>query len=264
MRKLYCLLLLAAPLLVQAQSKVSSPMAVWPELQASFGVNESGLLFIQNQYRINTDGRFNDLAANGPLQNFERIELALGYEQTLSAHWRAGAVFRYAAEDYPKTAFYTVFLRHSGKVGSLFFNKQLTAEYVGQQGHDVFSRLRLEGELGKRLPLGGRFLTPGIRYEGMVLSGFGGKKSMGTQERVIDRTRLRLNLTYEVTDKLRLTPYFMRQTHYYYVLVPPVYDAQEQLVEEGYTTKRNRISPVLGLEIKYTLNSTPQTASITY
>lgn len=98
----------------------------------------------------------------------------------------------------------------------------------------------------------------------MVISGFGKENQSAAQERTIDRTRLRLSLNYELTEKLRINPYFMRQTDYYYVLVSPVYDEQGKLVKDGYTTKRNRISPVFGVEVKYNINLAPQTASITY
>lgn len=264
MKKLYMLLLLALPCLTQAQSKVSAPAAIWPELQVSYGLGEDGLLFFRNQYRINTDGRYNDLQESGVLSGFERVELALGYEHTLSGHWRGGAMFRFAAEDYPKTSFYSLFLRHNGNIRSLFFNKQAMAEYMNQQDQEGQARFRLAAELGRRFPLRSRFVTPSISYEALVLAGFSKEEGMSNGQRYIDRTRLRLNLAYELTEKLRITPYFMRQTDYYYVLVPPVYDEQEQLVEEGYTTRRNRISPVVGIELKYILNRAANTASITY
>jgi len=79
MRKLYCILLVLLPALVQAQSKVNAPTTIWPELQVSYGVGEEGLLFLRNGYRINTDGRFNDLRESGIGSNFERVELSLGY-----------------------------------------------------------------------------------------------------------------------------------------------------------------------------------------
>ena len=173
-------------------------------------------------------------------------------------------MIRYAAEDYPKTSFYSLFLRHNGNIRSLFFNKQVMAEYMSPQDQEALGRFRLSAELGRRLPLRGRFVTPSLSYEAMLLADLGEEEDTQNQQRTVDRTRLRLNLTYELTEKLRITPYFMRQTDYYYVLVPPVYDEQDQLVEEGYTTKRNRVSPVVGLEIKYTLNRTANTASITY
>ena len=264
MKKCCLLLLLALPFLTQAQSKVNSPTAIWPELQLSYGLGEDGLLFFRNQYRLNTDGRYNDLQESGLLSGFERVELVLGYEHTLSEHWRGGAMFRYAAEDYPKTTFYSLFLRHNGNIRSLFFNKQVMAEYVNQQDQEGQARFRLATELGRRFPVRDRFITPSLGYEALLLANFSEEDDAGSAQRTVDRTRLRLNLTYEVTEKLRLTPYFMRQTDYYYVLVPPVYNEQEQLVEEGYTTKRNRVSPVVGLEVKYTLNRMPDTASITY
>ncbi|WP_299822917.1 DUF2490 domain-containing protein [uncultured Pontibacter sp.] len=264
MKKLYFILLLLLPALTQGQSKVTAPTAIWPELQVNYGLGESGLLFFRNQYRINTDGDYNDLNESGVLSTFERVELSLGYEQTFTDHWRGGAILRYAAEDFPKMVFYTLFLRHNGNLGSLYFNKQLIAEYTDQEERDAFGRFRGMAELGRRLPLKNKFITPSISYEAMVISSLGKKDQGNTQERTIDRTRLRVSLNYELTEKLRLNPYFMRQTDYYYVLVSPEYNEQGQLVKDGYTTKRNRVSPVFGLEVKYNINRAAQTASITY
>lgn len=263
MRKLYLLLFTFLPLLVQAQSRVTAPTAVWPEMQVSYGVGEGGLLFVRNQYRINTDSRFNDLRSSGLLSGFERVELTLGYEQELTEHWRGGAILRYAAEDFPKSLFYTLFVRHNGNLSSLYFNKQLMFEYVDQEEQEAFGRYRLMAELGKRLPLHNTFVTPAISYEAALLSAFG-RSDNTAEERFIDRTRLQVNLTFELMERLRITPYFMRQTDYYYVMISPVYDEQGQLVQDGYTTRRNRISPVAGLELKYTLNRATNTASITY
>ena len=265
MRKLYLLLLLASlPLLARAQRKVTAPTAIWPELQVNYGVGEDGLLFLRNGYRINTDERYNDLRDRGALSSFERVELSLGYEHALTEHWRGGALLRYAAEDFPTTLFYTLFLRHSGNIHSLYFNKQLMFEYVDQEEQDTFGRFRLMAELGRRLPLKSRFITPSISYEAMLLSNLGREYDGSPAERNIDRTRLHLSLNYELTEKLRINPYYMRQTDYYYVLVPPKYDDNGQLLEDGYTTKRNRITPILGLEIKYSINRPANTASISY
>ncbi|WP_187264188.1 porin family protein [Pontibacter beigongshangensis] len=264
MRKLlYALMLSMAPALVLAQSKVTGAAAIWPEWQVSYGVGEAGILFFQNQYRINTDSRFNDLAATGPLSSFERVQLALGYEHTFTDHWRGGAMFRYAIENFPKTKFYGAFLRHNGRIGSLYFNKQGLFEYVAQEQQDASGRYSFLAELGKRIPAGKKFLTPALSYELLLQTEFG-KGATGTEERTIDRTWLQLSLTYELTQNLRLRPYLMRQTDYYYVLVPPIYDENDQILENGYTTKRNRISPIFGLEVKYSFSSSANTASITY
>ena len=264
MKNLYFLLVVLLPVFAKAQSKANAPISFWPELQLSTEIGEGSLLFFKNGYRINTDNRYNDLRDSGILSNFERIELSVGFEQTLSDHWRAGAIYRYAIEDFPKSQFYTLFLRHNGHLKSLYFNKQLTAEYVRQENHDPFGRFAGMAELGKRLPLKSKFITPAIAIDAMVISDFSKEDKFAAQERTIDRTRLRFSLNYELTDKLRINPYFMRQTDYYYMLVSPVYDEQGKLVKDGYTTKRNRISPVFGLEVKYAFNVTPNTASITY
>ncbi|MDX5435700.1 MAG: hypothetical protein LPK03_00795, partial [Pontibacter sp.] len=167
MRKLYLILLLLLPLLAQAQSKVNASTAIWPEWQITSGIggSEAHLLFLRNSYRINTNSDFNDLKESGVLSNFERVELSVGYENTLTDHWRAGLILRYAAENYPTTVFVSPFLRHNGSIKSLYFNKQLTFDYVKQEDVDAFGRFRLMAELGKRLPVGTRYLTPSVSYE---------------------------------------------------------------------------------------------------
>lgn len=246
-----------------AQNKVTASAAIWPEFQVSGSVGESGLFFIQNQYRINTDPRFNDFSNGGLLSNFERIQISLGYEHAFSGHWRGGGIWRYAAEDFPSTNFYTLFLRHSGALKSLFFNKQLLVEYVNQEKHDATGRYRLMAELGKRFPVKQLYITPSVSYEAGLFTNFR-KETSTSEERFIDRTRLRLNMTLEVSTKFRITPYFMRQTDYYYVEIPPVYDENNVLIENGYRTKRNRISPVAGIELKYSINKEIPTASFSY
>ncbi len=264
MRNVYILIVLLLPLFAQAQKRVTAPAAIWPEVQVSTELGEGSILFFKNGYRINTDDRYNDLKDSGVLSTFERIELSVGFEQTLSDHWRGGAIYRYALEDFPKSHFYTLFLRHNGHLKSLYFNKQFTGEYVRQEGQDPFGRFTGMAELGKRLPLKSKFITPSITFDAMVINDFSKEDKFATQERTIDRTRLRINLNYELTEKLRINPYFMRQTEYYYVLISPVYNEQGKLVQEGYTAKRNRVTPIFGFEVKYALDFTPQTASITY
>lgn len=264
----YVLLLLAVATLpvaqpVLAQSKVSASAAVWPELQVGLGVGESSLFFFQNQYRINTDSHFNDLRDSGLLSNFERIQISLGYQYTFTDHWLGGILWRYAAEDFPSTSFYTLFLRHSGALKSLFLNKQLLVEYVNQEEHEAAGRYRLMAELGKRFPVKQFYLTPSLSYEAALFVNFR-EESSTLEERFFDRTRLRLNMTLEVNSKLRITPYFMRQTDYYYVEIPPVYDDNDVLVENGYRTHRNRISPVTGIELKYSINKETPTGSFSY
>ncbi|MFD2246156.1 DUF2490 domain-containing protein [Pontibacter ruber] len=262
MRSRLLLLMFVAmlPLLAQAQSKVTASTSIWPELQFSYGVGESGILFLQSQYRINTDGRYNDLSESGLLSGLERIELVAGYEHTLTEHWRLGAMYRYAIEDYPKTSFIGAFLRHNGNIKSLYFNKQVQYDHVLQEDQDAKGNFRAMAELGKRLPLKDKYITPAISYELMLLSDYKKDENTSADERTVDRTRLRLGLTYELTEQLRITPYFMRQTDYYYVQAR--FDEDMQVIEEA--SKRNRIVPIIGLEIKYSLNTTPNTASYTY
>lgn len=264
MKKLYFLLLLCLPLLGRAQSKITASEGIWSELQLGIEAGESGTVFLRNSYRINTDSDFNDLKESGVLSNFERVELSVGYEHELSERWRGGGIVRYATENSLNALFISPFVRHSGQIKSLYFNKQLLVDFVKREEEDVTGRFSGMAELGKRVPLGSKFITPSIRYEATLYSELGQQEDIGLEERFIDRTRLRLGLNYELTEKLRINPYFMRQTDYYYVEISPVYDEQGQLIKDGYRTKRNRITPVFGLELRYSLGGNPQPASITY
>lgn len=248
---------------VLAQSKVTASAAIWPAWQVSYGIGESSLFFFENQFRINTDSRFNDFRDSSVLSNFERIQVSVGYEYAFTDHWRGGALWRHAAEDFPVTNFYGLFVRHSGAIKSLFFNKQVLVEYVDQEEQNAAGRYRLMAEIGKRLPVKQWYLAPSLSYEAALFTDFR-QADTTSEERFIDRGRVRLNLTFEVNTKLRITPYFMWQTDYYYVEVPPVYDENDMLVTNGYRTERNRITPITGMEIKYSFNRDMPTASFSY
>jgi hypothetical protein len=261
MKKLYFILLLMLPLTAQAQParKATMEATIWPELQLGYGIGEDGFLFFRNQYRINTDDRYNNLRENGLLSNFERIEFSLGYEHTLTDHWRGGAIVRYAAENFPKTTFYSLFMRHNGDISKLYFNKQLMYEYATQEKQDAYSRFKLTGELGWRLGIKDHFLTPSLSYEVLLRTEFG--EGDDTQkQRTIDRTRLRLGLTYEATERFRITPYIVRQTDYFFVEAR--YDEDNKEIDPA--GKYNRVQPIVGLEVKYSIKRPPSTASITY
>jgi len=229
----------------------------------TFGAGEHGIFFFQNQYRINTDSRFNDFREKGLLSNFERIQVALGYEHAFSDHWRSGIVWRHAAEDFPSSNFYGLFLRHSGAIKSLYLNKQLLTEYVTREDQQPTVRTYLLAEVGKQFQIRSHRFTPSLSLDAGIFSRFA-KEETTAEERFIDRTRLRLNVTYEATPSFHITPYFMRQTDRYYVEVPPVYDENDVLVTNGYRTKRNRITPVIGIELKYQIKHTLTPASFAY
>jgi hypothetical protein len=248
---------------VQAQKKVTASLGIWPEIQISYKAGDNGLFFFRNQYRINTDPRFNDFRESGLLSNFEQIQINLGYEHTLTEHWRGGGIFRYAAENYPSTSFYNLFIRHTGAVKSLYFTKQFATEYVMREDQDPSARILFLSEVGKRLTIKQHTFTPAISYEAAVFSQLK-KKNTTAEERMIDRTRLRMNVTWEASSKLFISTYFMRQTEFYYVEIPPVYNEDDILVTNGYRTKRNRITPLVGFTVNYNINSQVQPASIAY
>jgi hypothetical protein len=264
MEKLCFLILLCLPLSLIAQVKANSSIAVWPEIQVGMGVGEAGILFLRNQYRINSDNRFNDLQSKGPLSGFERVEVSLGYEHEVTDHWRTGGILRYAAEDNVQMIFYSAFLRHNGLIKEFFFNKQIQLDYISQEKVNPSAQSGFKAELGRVYRLGGKNIVPAISYEAFLTSDLKKDKNNISENRFIDRTQLKLNITYEFSDKLRLSPYFNKQTKYYYVLVAPVYNNQGQLEQDGFTTKLNRVYPMLGLELKYTIKRTVSTASITY
>ena len=73
--------------------------------------------------------------------------------------------------------------------------------------------------------------------------------------RKVDRTRLRLAASYQVSKFFWLTPFFIKQTEYYNVLTTYTgeFDSNGNQIVKEEGGKRNRIEPIFGLEFRVLL-----------
>ncbi|MFC5269075.1 DUF2490 domain-containing protein [Adhaeribacter terreus] len=244
----------------QAQKTHSEPM-IWGDLQADYFLPNQSFFFFKTELRHNTNsyGLIEDI-------NLYQVYFQLGYDQKLSDHWRAGGSARYTLDRRNNNQVYQAALQHNGKIGKTDFIKRISYDLMRFAESDGMGRLRPMVALERNFNfiLGGRALRPHLSYELFFYNDFQ-SEDLQTETRTVDRTRLRAALSFQATERLWLTPFFIRQTEYYNVL--PTYinevdaagnlvldgDGNPVVVEKDPGGKRNRIEPILGLEIRWLL-----------
>ncbi|CAN5785358.1 hypothetical protein BH24BAC1_BH24BAC1_22040 [soil metagenome] len=240
-------LLLLAVNMVSAQIKVRRPAEIWPDLQSDYNLDNNSFFFFRNEYRHTTDQSFNTLSEDSPWNNFNRIQVQLGYENSFTGKWSGGASGRYAFEE-GDIFFSEFFLRHTGSIGEQFrFMKRGTFEHLSNEGNPNEGRFRLLLELDKIIELAQeRVIRPRVSYEFFKNTTFG-RGDDDPEGRNIDRTRLRFDLNFELNRYLFFSPYFTRQTDYY--VLEPQFDGNGNLSKPG--GKHNFITPIFGMGIRF-------------
>jgi hypothetical protein len=227
------------PTLLFGQGKIHRDAMVWPELQADYVMHSQSYFFFRNQYRLHTSSDFDRL---------ERMQFQLGYEHMFNENWSGGLSERLAFEDDRKLFFSEVFLRQRGHIGSVRFTKWADFEYIINSGADATSRFRFRADLDRRFEVSESLgIRPRLSYELLFLSGLTGENP--ANQRRVDRTRLRLDTSFEIADHVIITPYFTKQTNYIETL--PQYDQNGEIKIQG--GNQNVILPIIGLELRVML-----------
>lgn len=242
-----CIFLLLTAISVSAQIKVRRPAEIWPDLQSDYNMDNNSFFFLRNEYRHTTDQSFNTLSEDSPWNNFSRIQFQLGYEHSFSDYWSGGASGRYAFENND-IHFSEFFLRHTGSIlEQIRFMKRGTFEHLINEGRPNEGRFRLLAELDKVFEFPReRVIRPRVSYELFKFTTFG-RGGDNPEGRSIDRTRLRIDLNFELNRYLFFSPFFTRQTDYY--VLEPQFDGNGNLAKPG--GRHNFITPVFGLGIRY-------------
>ena len=241
----------------QAQKVKEEPM-IWADLQADYFLENQSFFFFKTELRHNTNyvGLVESI-------NLYQAYFQLGYDQKLSEHWRAGVSARYTLDRFNNNQIYQATLQHNGKIGKTDFIKRISYDLMRFQEGESMGRFRPMVALERNFNfiLGGRTIRPHLSYELFFYNDFQ-PDDFQTETRTVDRTRLRLALSFQASDHVWLTPFFIRQTEYYNVL--PTYvnevdgdgnlvldpDGNPMLIEKDPGGKRNRIEPILGLEFR--------------
>lgn len=249
---LFCLLFSVITLSEAQVKKVHADALIWTDLQADLYLSNKGFFFFRNQWRHNTDADFNGLKDSGPLSKFYQMYVLAGYEQRFTDHWSGSVFARYTFDTFNDNTFFQAALRHNGKIGQTSLVKRLAYDYIRPEFGDSRGRIRPSIGLERNFKLGGNTLRPHISYELFFYQDFKDEDPL-IETRTVDRTRFRFAASYKVTPFLWLTPYFTKQTDYYYVLdtfTGETDDLGNPVIKEK-GGKRNRIDPIIGLDIRF-------------
>lgn len=241
--------LLACPAAAQTRRTVFG-LQLWPEAQAEVALDGSDYLLLTARGQQNTDN--NGYAGTNRFLGFDQRRLSVGYEHFLSEHWSLGATLPYIGFGKTYALLPEVLLRHRSPVGPLTFGQRLNLEYLlpGQTGAKGATYARLRADLEKIFPLGSSVaLRPRLSYEAAThIRAFSPDDDPNVEERTIQFTSLRAEVGVRVSPAFDFTPWFAYQTQYSYGL------AQTDI--NGNITipagRVNGVSPVLGLELRYT------------
>ena len=260
---LFMALSLPAHTFAQTKKDHTDPF-IWTELQADYFLKDESFFFFRNMYRHNTNADFPGLRESGALSHIYLTYFQLGYDQKLTEHWRAALSARYTFDARNDNQIYLAYLQHNGKIGKTDFIKRLSYDIMNFKEGESRGRLRPRFSLERNVDLGRHKLRPGISYELFFYNNFNPDQAE-VAARTVDRSRLRISLSYKVSPHFWVTPYFMKQTEYYNVL--PTYmneldadgnlvldpDGNPVLIEKDPGGKRNRIEPIFGLDLRFLL-----------
>ncbi|TGE19853.1 hypothetical protein [Hymenobacter elongatus] len=236
----------------QAQRNSVNNTLLLPELQAEVALHDDDYLLVsvQGPTRI---GGFDGT-------QLDRLGLQLAYEKFWSERWSGGATLRGAAYGVYRGGsdvqrLYVdgtpeLFVRHWNTWGKFNFRQRLGLEYTFlsdplAEGRAV-TRLRLD--LDRVFAVGKLALRPRLAYEAFTYLRFQ-REETEPKERIIDFGALRADLGIRVSPHLDLTPWVASNTAYRFVLEQT--DVDGNVVVPG--GKFNSITPVVGLDIRFTI-----------
>ena len=200
-----------------------------------------GKSFLFGRLTTQSSTKFNSLL-NGK-------QYRLGYSQFIQKDLYAGAFIQ---TDDNNTFTYRLFLEHRSKISKIYFNKRLSFEalrYANVQ-QDKLKQGRLR--LGFSYPVGvKKKFEPMISYE--IFKQFD-KSAPSENQRKIDRTRLRIDLNYTLSPRVKLALLFFRETSYYFALAQFQLDNTGQLIEIKPERRLNILKPVYLFSTFITLN----------
>lgn len=241
--------MLAQPATAQTRRAVFG-LQLWPEAQAELALPGSDYLLLAVRGQNNTDN--NGLPNSSRFLGFDERRVSLGYEHFWTAHWSGGGTLSYISLNKQYVLVPELLLRHRSPLGPLTFGQRLSFERTFPSLESVTSQnfARLRVDLEKVLPLGrGQVaLRPRLSYQADAPIRFL-KSGTEPSQRTIQFTSLRAELGCRLSGVLDLTPWVAYQTAYGLSLAQ--FDGSGKVVVPA--GRFNSVSPVLGLEVRYTV-----------
>lgn len=231
----------------QAQQKSRLAPEIWPELQAEYVFRSTSFIYFRHQYRFTTNPEYNGLNAGILNDQLKRIQFRLGYEHIFTNKWGVGGSQMFSFEPNRKLLFTDVYIRHVSAIAGLQVIKRVMVDYLRYSNTpNAIGRLRPRLDVDKAIKINTSTIRFRAGYELFLNTDF--KSGTHTSARRVDRTRFRLEISFQPNPYLTFTPYFTKQTDY--TKTPDGIDEQTHLFVKG--SNHNSITPIWGLEFRYT------------
>jgi hypothetical protein len=240
---------MVSPAAAQTRRSVSG-LQLWPELQAELALPDNGndYLLLSLRGQNNTDNnRYSDPTR---FLGFDERRVTLGYEHFWNERWSLGGTLGYFSANKAYVLIPEVLLRHRSPIGALTFGQRLSVErtFPSPTNAKGQTNVRLRVDLEKLYPLTSNLaLRPRLSYEAATHFRLL-KSDTDPDERFVQFTSLRAEVGCRIGNKFDFTPWFAYQTSYLVTL--PQYDALGNQTSGG---KLNAVTPVLGLDLRYTI-----------
>ncbi|WP_281613255.1 hypothetical protein [Flammeovirga sp. SubArs3] len=238
----------------QETEKKNLDTSYWTNWNFDYQLNNLDSLF----FEVNTrSSAFDSYIVDG--LNINRAHIMAGYAHHLTEKLYLGASIRSVFEPDWNVWYWRLFLQHNGQIGDglLDFQKRIQYEYitpfkqVDTPGtRDNYGRFGFWLLLGKDFNIGKPKFRTEFSYEFFINNG-----DDATDQRLVDLSRLRLDMYWYASDRIRIGAFAMRNTEFYFApATGPSYDANGELISEGKPERNlNRITPVYGFSFKYSI-----------
>lgn len=242
--------------LVDNLDKEYNPTSFWLALRYDQYLKSGSFFFLENNNRFQKGAQY--LGSSFPLNSIYRTYFMLGYEHKAAEKWYFGLSEKYLINSFEKNFFTRINISHRGNVAKMKFIKEVALEHVSRPKSDNPNiliqnegRFSFAPSLVKKVELMGRPLFLILHYRAYIMFDFNSDGLSFYDKRKFDKTELRVEMDYRISDKVLLSLFAIRDTDYTYRLA--TYGAAMNVIKEE--ARVNKITPTFGVSLNMVLNA---------
>ena len=238
------------------------PNSYWLTLRYDQYFKSGSFFFIENNNRFQKDADY--LLNSFFLNSMHRTFLMAGYEYKAAEKWYVGISGKYildANRNQPNNRyFYTrANISHRGNFLKMKFIKEIALEHNNKLNKPDNPAVFIQNEgrfsfapaLVKKINIVERPLFIILNYRAFIFFDFNNDGFSPYNKRKFDKTELRFELDYRISNKVLLSLFAIRDTDYSYRIAS--YDMNMNVIKEE--ARVNYVTPTFGLSINLTIDA---------
>lgn len=240
------------------------PASWWLTLRADYYLKSGSFFYFENNNRFGSTG-FSPADYRVPVGNhtfpFNRIYrmyFMAGFEYRASEHWYLGGSEKIVLTPGRNSFFTRINISHRGKLLGLRFIKEAALEHLKYPGSDnpnnpVYNegRVSFSAALLKEWKIADRKFFAILSYRPYLIFDWVNDGFSAYNKRTIDKTRLKIEAAYFLSDRFLVSVFAMRDTDYTYQL--PTYNANFTPISSE--ARLNKVVPTFGLTLNYVIGA---------